>query len=121
MANEPHLTVLDDILQGAIRGDFAPEMGGAGRLTQLVFGFIPGISTVCALRDLIADHQQHDNLGAALNAVAMLPVVGGVSKVAAVVRAARRMGRAARAARLLARPAAVKPLAERQLPPAWPV
>ncbi len=117
MANEPHLTVLDDIIQGAIRGDFAPEMGGAGRLTQLILGFVPGVSTVCALRDFIADRRQHDNLGAALNAIAMFPVVGGVSKVAAVIRAARRMSRAARAARLLAKPAIRQPVTDRVLPP----
>jgi hypothetical protein len=117
MATNRQLTVFDDIIEGTIHGDFATEMGGAGRLAQLVCGFIPGISTVCAVRDAIADYQQKDKVGTVLNLMAMLPLIGGVSKIAAVVRAARRMGRAARAARLLAKPASVQVPAERSAPP----
>jgi hypothetical protein len=37
----------------------------------------------------------------------MLPVVGGISKIAAVIRATRRMSKAVRAARKLAAPTPV--------------
>ena len=97
--NQP--TLVDDIILGAIRGDFAQNLGGAGRLTQVVMGFMPGINTLCALRDLIADLRLHDVVGAALNGLAMIPLVGGFSKIAAVLRTTRRMSKALRAARAL--------------------
>jgi hypothetical protein len=97
-------TLLTDIVTGAVKGDFAPEMGSAGRLTQVVLGFVPGVSTLVALRDLIADRQQGDHVGMLLNGLAMIPLVGGVSKIAAVLRAARRMSKAMRAARAFVRP-----------------
>ena len=100
--NQP--TLIDDIILGAIKGDFAQELGGAGRLTQVVMGFMPGISTCCAMRDLIADWRLHDRTGAALNGLAMIPLVGGLSKIAAVLRATRRMSKALRAARALTNP-----------------
>ncbi len=94
-------------MTGAILGDFATQIGGAGRLVQVVLGFVPGISTVCAVRDLVADYRQKDHFGALLNGLAMLPVVGGISKIAAVIRATRRMSKAVRAARKLAAPTPV--------------
>ena len=97
-------TLIDDILLGAVKGDFAQDMGGAGRLTQVVMGFMPGISTLCAMRDMIADWRADDKIGAALNGLAMIPLVGGISKMAAVLRATRRMSKALRAARVLTSP-----------------
>ena len=82
-------------------GDFAQEIGGAGRLAQVVLGFVPVLGTVGALRDVVADWQQHDMVGVVLNTLAMIPTVGGVAKIAAVVRATRRMAKALRAARAL--------------------
>ncbi len=99
-------TLLQDIYVGAVHGDFAPVMGGAGRLTQVVLGFVPGVGTVCALRDIVADWQLQDHTGVLLNGLAILPVVGGVSKIAAVLRATRRMSKALRAARALRQPVA---------------
>ncbi len=94
--------LLHDIYLGAVRGDFAPEMGGAGRLTQVVVGFMPFFGTVCALRDMLADARLRDWLGTGLNAAACLPFIGGLSKVAAVLRAVRRTGRVLKAGRILA-------------------
>lgn len=99
-----HHTLMEDIYIGAVQGDFAPVMGGAGRLTQVVLGFVPFVGNVCAIRDLVADWGQHDHVGALLNGLAVVPVIGGVSKVAAVLRATRRMSKALRAARALNKP-----------------
>jgi hypothetical protein len=97
-------TLIADIYIGAVHGDFAPVMGGAGRLTQVVLGFVPVVGNVCAIRDLAADWGQHDHVGALLNGLAVVPVIGGFSKVAAVLRATRRMSKALRAARALNKP-----------------
>lgn len=97
-------TVLQDVVLGAVKGDFALEIGGAGRLAQVILGFVPVIGTVCALRDVVADWQQHDLVGVILNALAAIPTVGGVAKIAAVARASRRMAKALRAARALNAP-----------------
>jgi hypothetical protein len=101
--NSQH-TLLYDVYVGAVHGDFAPVMGGAGRLTQVILGFIPGIGNVCALRDLMADWRLHDHTGVLLNGLAIIPVIGGFSKMAAVLRATRRMSKALRAARALKSP-----------------
>ena len=108
MVPQAQHSLLHDIIIGAVEGDFAPIMGGAGRLTQVVLGFVPGIGNVCAVRDCIADWQQHDHTGALLNAIAVIPVVGGFSKIAAVLRATRRMSKALRAARMLNMPVATQ-------------
>jgi len=100
-----HRTLMQDIRLGAVQGDFAQDMGGAGRLTQVVFGFIPGLGSLCAVRDFVADMQQHDHVGAVLNVMAMFPVAGGGPKALAVfLRATRRMGKVFRAARALNTP-----------------
>lgn len=108
-----HHTLMEDIYIGAVHGDFAPVMGGAGRLTQVVLGFVPVVGNICALRDLAADWQQRDHIGALLNGLAIVPVVGGFSKVAAVLRATRRMSKALRAARALNKPV---PTSQRLIP-----
>lgn len=102
-------TLIQDIFLGAVQGDFAQEIGGAGRLTQVVLAFVPGIGSICAFRDMLADWQYDDKVGATLNAIAILPFVGSVSKLAAVFRAARRMSRIMKAARALRQPAEKQP------------
>jgi hypothetical protein len=82
-------TVIEDMWLGAIHGDFAPEMGGGGRLTQAILGFVPIIGTLCAIRDCIADLIQRDLVGAVLNGFAAIPIIGGFSKLAKVIRAMR--------------------------------
>jgi hypothetical protein len=85
--------IMEDMFLGAIYGDFAPEMGGAGRLTQIILGFTPFFGTICAIRDFFANVRQHDTVGAILNAVAAIPVFGGFVKVAKVLRAWRMLKR----------------------------
>lgn len=94
-------SVLRDVYLGVVLGDFAQEIGGAGRLAQVILGFVPVIGSVGALRDAVADWQQRDMVGVVLNILATIPAVGGVAKIAAVARATRRMARALRAARAL--------------------
>lgn len=71
-----------DIYRGAIWGDFDIEMGVAGAVTQAAVGFIPGVGTVTAVRDLIACIGRRDLLGIVLNMFAAIPVFGGVAKTA---------------------------------------
>lgn len=87
-------SLLGDICNGAVRGDFARELGLAGVLTQVLLGYTPGIGTLCASRDLLADLRQHDRLGAALNLLAFFPVFGGFPKTAEVLRHVHLIGRA---------------------------
>jgi hypothetical protein len=94
-------TLAVDVYLGVMRGDFAPEMGGAGRLAQVICGFIPIVGSVCAIRDLIADYMQRDFLGVTLNGLAVIPFIGGFSKIAVVARSIRRTGRIVRAARMM--------------------
>jgi hypothetical protein len=70
------------MLRGAILGDFDTELGVAGALTQAAIGFIPGVGTVAALRDLIACIGRRDPLGVILNMFAAIPVFGGLAKTA---------------------------------------
>lgn len=86
-----------DIYRGAVYGDFAPEKGIAGNATQALLGYVPGIGTLCALRDAAADIQLHDGIGVLLNVLAMFPVLGGVPKtIRAIYRISRRQRTAAR-------------------------
>ncbi|HEY7832751.1 MAG TPA: hypothetical protein VIG30_04195 [Ktedonobacterales bacterium] len=84
-----HTSVAVDFYNGAVRGDFAPELGLAGITAQVVFGFVPVIGTLCALRDLIACRRYHDGLGMVLNGFSLIPFLGGLPKVAEVARSVR--------------------------------
>jgi hypothetical protein len=99
--------LLGDIYNGAVRGDFARELGLAGALTQMILGYTPGFGTLCASRDLIADLRQRDRLGAALNFLALFPVLGGFPKTAAVIQHVHLVGRALRKTRANATDSAV--------------
>ncbi len=82
-----------DVYAGAVHGDFAPRLGFAGALTQIIMGFVPVIGTVCAGRDFIADRRKGDRLGAFLNLLALIPFLGGFPKTAAVIHSVRHMGK----------------------------
>lgn len=71
-----------DMYRGAIWGDFDRELEVAGAVTQAAVGFIPGVGTICALRDLIACIGRRDLLGIVLNTLAAIPVFGGLAKTA---------------------------------------
>jgi hypothetical protein len=75
-------SVAFDMYRGAIWGDFDRELEVAGALTQAAIGFIPGVGTACALRDVIACIGRRDLLGIVLNALAAIPVFGGLAKTA---------------------------------------
>lgn len=75
-----------DILKGMLIGDFADNLGAAGYLTQGILGFIPIVGTCCAARDLLANIGKGDRGGVILNAIALLPVLGGISKMARALR-----------------------------------
>jgi hypothetical protein len=73
-------SIIADMTRGALQGDFAPELGLPGAATQVALTFVPVVGTLCGLRD-----------AAALNLLAMVPVVGGVAKVVELGRHARRL------------------------------
>jgi hypothetical protein len=81
-----------DVYAGTVRGDFSPYLGFWGRVAQIVCGFVPGVNIICATRDFIADRRMHDNFGAFLNALALIPFLGGFPKTAAVIRGVRHVG-----------------------------
>jgi hypothetical protein len=83
-----------DISAGLFLGDFAHELGLPGAVTQIVISFVPLIGSICAVRDLTADLRHHDHLGAALNALALTPVLGGFSKTFEVIRNTAHVGHA---------------------------
>lgn len=72
--------LLLDIYRGAVHGDYSRRLGVAGYLTQAVCSFIPVFGQLCALRDLLADLSKRDRIGALLNFLALIPVVGGLPK-----------------------------------------
>jgi len=74
-----------DVYHGAVLGDFAREKRLGGALTQVVLSFTPGVGTICAGRDCIADLRYRDGLGFFLNLLALVPVLGGVSKTLHVI------------------------------------
>lgn len=92
-ARRPRPRLLPDIYNGAVWGEFAVELGPAGAFTLTLLAFVPVIGTLCALRDLVASLYHVDGLGALLNALALVPVLGGVSKTAEVLRHARVLSR----------------------------
>jgi hypothetical protein len=75
-----------DILKGIFIGDYAENLGAAGYLTQGILGFVPIIGTFCAARDLLANMGKGNGGGVILNAIALLPVLGGISKLAHSLR-----------------------------------
>lgn len=113
-------SLIGDVWAGAMRGDFARDLGAAGALTQIVIGFLPVFGTLAALRDMLADLRYRDRAGCLFNALALVPVFGGFSKTMDVLRAVHHAGHvvhvAQRARHTGAPPApvAVTP------PPVWP-
>jgi hypothetical protein len=69
-----------DVYHGAVLGDFAREKRLGGALTQIVLSFTPGVGSICAVRDCVADVRYRDGLGFFLNLLALIPVFGGISK-----------------------------------------
>jgi hypothetical protein len=75
-----------DILKGMLIGDYADNLGTAGYLTQGILGFVPIVGTFCAARDLLANMGKGDRGGVILNAIALIPVLGGITKLARALR-----------------------------------
>ncbi|HEV7128728.1 MAG TPA: hypothetical protein VGN32_14960 [Ktedonobacterales bacterium] len=87
-----HVGFARDLYNGIVLGDYAPRLGLAGALAQIVMGFLPGIGTLCALRDCFADWSYGDRFGFLLNILALVPFLGGFPKAAAVLRAMFHVG-----------------------------
>lgn len=92
-ASDPHqksaqhrYSLLRDIWKGAVQGEYADHLGLVGALTRIAIGFIPVVGTACALRDYFACRRKRDNIGAALNAMALLPIAGGFPQAAETIR-----------------------------------
>lgn len=85
-------SVLGDMTAGLLLGDFANDLGLPGAVTQVVISFVPLLGTTCAVRDLVADLRHHDRVGAALNFLALTPVLGGFSKTFEVIRSTAHIG-----------------------------
>jgi hypothetical protein len=83
-----------DVTAGLILGDFATDLGVPGAVTQVVVSFVPLIGSTCAVRDLVADLRRHDHVGAALNFLALTPILGGFSKTFEVIRSTAHVGHA---------------------------
>lgn len=91
--------LMRDIARGALLGEYAPDLGVAGTLTEAALGFAPGFGTLCAARDTAASWRRRDWLGVGLNGLALLPVAGGMAKVVEVARGVERFRRVVRQAR----------------------
>lgn len=91
--SQPHNGLLRDIFNGAVRGDFAAELGVAGALTQIILAYVPVIGTICAIRDYLADRQSGDSIGVWLNILAVVPFFGGFPKTAEVIEHAVHLGK----------------------------
>jgi hypothetical protein len=87
-----HRSVIGDIFRGAFLGDFATDLGIAGAIVQIIFGFTPGLGDICAIRDSIADLIRRDWLGLGLNILALIPIAGGFPKTIEVIRTLMHMG-----------------------------
>jgi hypothetical protein len=83
--NIPHHPFLPDVAKGLLLGDFSGSLGPAGAVTQVVVNFIPGIGTLTAMRDLVADVRKPEPLGIVLNGLSVVPVLGGFTKTAEVL------------------------------------
>lgn len=90
---------IGDVAAGLFLGDFARDLRLPGAVTQVAISFVPLIGSICALRDLIADLRHHDHVGAALNALALTPILGGFSKTFEVIRSTAHVGHAVHSAR----------------------
>lgn len=86
--------LVTDVWRGGVLGDFARELGLVGVITQILFGFVPVLGTLCALRDAWADWRHRDWPGFWLNILAFVPFFGGFAKLIAVLMNVRRVGAA---------------------------
>jgi hypothetical protein len=84
-----------DLYRGVVWGDFDLQLGVAGAIAQSVIGFVPGVGTITALRDLLACLGQRDLLGIVLNILAAFPVFGGLAKTTDALHTLHRYHRAA--------------------------
>lgn len=89
---------IGDVSAGLLLGDFAHELGLPGAVTQVAVSFVPLIGSICAVRDLTADLRRHDHIGAALNVLALTPILGGFSKTFEVIRSTAHLGHAVHSA-----------------------
>ncbi len=89
-------SLMGDVAAGLFLGDFAHDLGLPGAVTQVVISFVPLIGSTCAVRDLVADLRRHDHVGAALNVLALTPILGGFSKTFEVIRSTAHVGHAVR-------------------------
>ena len=85
-------SVVGDIMRGAFLGDFANDLGIAGAIVQIIFGFTPGIGDICAIRDSLADALRRDWIGLGLNILALVPIAGGFPKTIEVLRTLTHLG-----------------------------
>lgn len=93
ISNGRRSSLVQDVVRGAFLGDYAPELGLPGALTQVALSFVPVIGTLCALRDARADQLRRDRPGVILNLLATFPLLGGLAKTAEVLRHAQRLKR----------------------------
>jgi hypothetical protein len=112
MADEHAIHLLPDVWNGAVRGDYAPRLGVAGAATQAVISYVPLVGTLCALRDYFACRRKHDALGAGLNLVAIVPVLGGFPKTVEVIHHFATLNTALKATRVGKGYAVVEPPVE---------
>jgi hypothetical protein len=89
----PRSLFFRDIVQGALLGDFARDLGLPGAVVQVALNFIPVVGSICALRDAAANWRVKDRTGVALNLLAVIPYVGAVAKTAEVWRHVGRLRR----------------------------
>jgi hypothetical protein len=92
LQNRPEVPWWQDVLRGAVFGDFADKLGVPGAAAQVALTLVPGVGDICILRDIVADMETRDTVDIALNVVALTPFLGGIAKTAEVVRNARRAG-----------------------------
>jgi hypothetical protein len=90
----PRIPLARDLFNGAVRGDYTARLGVPGMATQIALAFVPGIGTLCALRDALANWGRRDGVGVALNLLALVPLLGGFPKTVAGLRAVQHVGRA---------------------------
>jgi len=90
----PRYSFIGDIYSGAVRGDFATNLRAPGIATQLLFGFVPLIGQLCALRDFVANRRRGDRIGMTLNVLGLVPFLGGFPKTAAIIHGIHHVGRA---------------------------
>ena len=93
MYQRRHASWVTDVVRGAMLGDFATEVHLPGAVTHAALGFVPGIGTVMAVRDLVACWLDADWLGMVLNLLAVMPVIGGVPKTVDVLHGVHRVHR----------------------------